>query len=52
VIQRDAAALLKACLEQRSREVLMVRTVVRLIEPGTCDVQMFTARRVIGRPSA
>ena len=29
----------------------MVRTVVRVIEPGTYDVQMFKARRVTGRPS-
>jgi hypothetical protein len=29
----------------------MMRTGVRVIEPGTCHAQMFTARRVIGRPS-
>lgn len=28
----------------------MVRTVVRLIEPGAYDVQMVKARRVIGWP--
>jgi hypothetical protein len=42
--------LLTACLERRVKEVLMVRTVVRLIEPGTHDVQVVKARRVIGRP--
>jgi hypothetical protein len=31
------------------KEVLMVRTAVRLIELSTCDVQMFRARHVIGR---
>ncbi len=36
-------------LEQRSKEVLMVRTAVRVIELSTCDVQMFKARHVIGR---
>ncbi len=36
-------------LEQRSKEVLMVRTAVRVIELSTWDVQMFKARPVIGR---
>jgi hypothetical protein len=39
----------KTRLEQRSKEVLMVRTAVRVIELSTCDVQMFKARHVIGR---
>jgi hypothetical protein len=47
-VSPDAAALLKTCPEQRFKEVLMVRTVVRLIEPGTYAIQMFKARR---RPS-
>jgi hypothetical protein len=42
--------LLKTCLEQRFREVLMVRTDVWVIELCTCGVPMFKARRVIGRP--
>ena len=50
-VSLDAAALLKTCPEQRFKEVLMVRTVVRLIEPGTYAMQMFQARRVIDRPS-
>jgi hypothetical protein len=33
---------------QRSREVLMVRTAVRVIELSSCDVQMFKAQYVIG----
>jgi hypothetical protein len=41
--------LLTTCLERRVKEVLMVHTVVRVIEPGTYDVQMVKARRVIGR---
>jgi hypothetical protein len=39
----------KTRLEQRSKEVLMVRTAVRVIELSTCDVQMFKARHVFGR---
>ena len=35
--------------DQRSKEVLMVRTAVRVIELSTCDVQMFKARHAIGR---
>ena len=38
-------------LERRFKEVLMVRTVVRVIEPSIYDVQMFKARRVTDRPS-
>jgi hypothetical protein len=49
-VSPDAAALLKTCPEQRFKEVLMVRTVVRVIEPATCDAQVCRARRVIGRP--
>ena len=33
------------------KEVLMVRTIVRVIEPSIYDVQMFKARRVTGRAS-
>ena len=29
----------------------MVLTVVQVMEPGPCDVQMVRARRVIGGPS-
>ena len=29
----------------------MVRTVVRVMEPGPCDVRMFRTQRVIGRSS-
>jgi hypothetical protein len=39
----------KTRLEQRSKEVLMMRTAVRVIEVSTCDVQMVTARHVLGR---
>ena len=39
----------KTRLEQRSKEVLMVRTAIRVIELGTCDVQMFKARHAIRR---
>jgi hypothetical protein len=38
------------CLEQTVKEALMARTVVRVIEPGGCNVQMFPAQRVIARP--
>jgi hypothetical protein len=36
-VSPDTPALLKTCLEQRFKEVLMVRTVVRVIEPSTCE---------------
>ena len=48
-VSSEAAALWQDRLEQRSKEVLMVRTAVRVIELSTCDVQMFKARHVIGR---
>jgi hypothetical protein len=48
-VSSEAAALRKTRLEQRSKEVLMVRTAVRMIELSTCGEQMFKARRVIGR---
>jgi len=48
-VSSEAAALRKTRLEQRSKEVLMVRTAVRGDELSTCDVQMFKARPVIGR---
>ena len=48
-VSAAAAAPGQIRLEQRSKEVLMVRTAVRVIEPSTCDVQMFRARHVIGR---
>ena len=48
-VSTEAAALRKTRLEQRSKEVLMVRTAVRAIELSTCDVQVFKARHVIGR---
>jgi len=50
-VSPDAAALRKTRLERRFKEVLMVRTVVRVIEPGIYDVQMLKARRVTDRPS-
>jgi len=37
-------------LEQRVKEVLMVRTVTRVIESAVYDAQVGRARRVIGRP--
>lgn len=43
--------MLKKRREQRLKEMLMVRIVVLAIEPGTYDVPVFTARRVIGQPS-
>ena len=48
-VSAEAAALGKARQEQRSKEVLMVRTEIRVIELSTRDVQMFKARHVIGR---
>ena len=50
-VSPDAAALRRTRLERRFKEVLMVRTVVRAIEPSIYDVQMFKARRVTDRPS-
>jgi phenylacetate-coenzyme A ligase PaaK-like adenylate-forming protein len=47
----DASALRRTRLQPRFKEVLMVRTVVRVIEPSIYDVQMFKARRVSDRPS-
>ena len=47
----DVAALRRTRLERRFKEVLMVRTVVRVIEPTIYDVQMFKARRVTDRHS-
>ena len=48
-VSAEAWAPGKTRLDQRSKEVLMVRTAVRVIELSTCDVQMFKARHVIGR---
>ena len=48
-VSAEVAALGKTRQEQRSKEVLMVRTAIRVIELSTCDVQMFKARHVIGR---
>ena len=45
----QAAALPKARPEQRSREVLMVRTAVRVIKLRTWAVRMRKARHLIGR---
>lgn len=42
-------AALKDRLEQRFKDVLMLRTAVRVVEPGTYDVQTFKSRRVIDR---
>jgi hypothetical protein len=50
-VSGDAAALRRTRLERRFKEVLMVRTIVRVIEPGIYDVQRFKARRVTGRAS-
>jgi hypothetical protein len=48
-VSAEAAALCRTRLEQRSKEVLMVRTAVRVNKLSTCDVQMFKARHAIGR---
>ena len=50
-VSRDAAALRRTRLERRFKEVLMVRTIVRVIEPSIYDVQMLRARRVTDRAS-
>jgi AMP-binding enzyme C-terminal domain len=50
-VSPDAAALRRTRWEQRLKEVLMVRTVARVIEPRIYDVQRFKARRVTDRPS-
>ena len=44
-VSPDASAPRRTRLRRRFKEVLMVRTVVRVIEPSIYDVQMFTARR-------
>jgi phenylacetate-coenzyme A ligase PaaK-like adenylate-forming protein len=50
-VSPDAAALRRTRLERRFKEVPMVRTVVRVIEPSIYDVQVFKARRLTDRPS-
>ena len=50
-VSPDAAALRRTRLKRRFEEVLMVRTVVRVIEPSICGVPMFKARRVTDRLS-
>ncbi len=50
-VSLDAAALRRTRLEQRFEGMLMVRTVVRVIEPSVYGVQIFKARRVTERPS-
>ena len=50
-VSPDASALRRTRLRRRFKEVLMVRTVVRVIEPSIYDVQMFKAPRVTDRPS-
>jgi hypothetical protein len=42
--------MLNTSLEQRVKEVLMARTVVRAIEPGAYHAHPRRPRRVIGRP--
>jgi hypothetical protein len=49
-VSPDAAALRGTRLERRFKEVLMVRTVVRVIEQCIYGVPMFKARRVTDRP--
>jgi phenylacetate-coenzyme A ligase PaaK-like adenylate-forming protein len=50
-VSPDASALRKTRLRRRFKEVLMVCTAVRVIEPSIYDVQMFKARRVTDRRS-
>jgi hypothetical protein len=50
-VSPDAGPVRRSRLERRFKEVLMVRTVVRVIEPSSYDGQMFKARRVTERPS-
>jgi hypothetical protein len=50
-VSLDAAALRRTRLKRRFKEVLMVCTVVRVIEPSFYGVQIFKARRVTDRPS-
>lgn len=45
----DATADLGAVLEQRLKTALMVRTGVRVVDPGTFEPQLFKARRVVDR---
>ena len=49
-VSPDASPLRRTRLRRRFKEVLMVRTVVRVIEPSIY-VQMFKAPRVTNRPS-
>jgi hypothetical protein len=44
-----SGALRKTRLEERSEEVLMVHTAVRVTELSTCNVQTLKARHVTGR---
>ena len=48
-VSADESAALKYRLERRFKDVLMVRTSVTLVEPGSFEVQLFKARRVIDR---
>ena len=50
-VSPDAAALRRTRRERRLKEVPMVRTVARVIEPRIYEVQRFKARCVTGRPS-